>query len=116
MSRIYIYSTLSNDQLYQLKNGHSVLIAGKANVANKQLVTPKGKATPITEDEFNLLQENIVFKAHFKNGFVAASHEKSDAEAFAARELAPTDKSAQDTPETAKKRNAGGAKVKDAEA
>ncbi|MFD4837660.1 hypothetical protein ACFWP0_09135 [Achromobacter sp. NPDC058515] len=116
MSRIYIYSTLSNDQRYQLKNGRSVLIAGKANVANKQLVTPKGMATAITEDEFNLLQENIVFKAHFKNGFVAASRDKSDAEAFAARELAPMDKSAQDTPETAKKRNAGGAKVKDAEA
>ncbi|WMD23307.1 hypothetical protein RAS12_13330 [Achromobacter seleniivolatilans] len=116
MFRIYIYSTLSNDQRYQLKNGQSVLIAGKANVANKQLVTPKGMATAISEDEFNLLQENIVFKAHFKNGFVAASHDKSDAEAFAARNLEGADKSAQDTPATAKKRNAGGAKVKDAEA
>lgn len=116
MSRIYIYSTLSNDQRYQLKDGRSVLIAGKANVANKQLVTPKGKATAITEDEFNLLQENIVFRAHSKNGFVSASHDKQEAEAFAARNLEPADKSAQDTPATAKKRNAGGARVQNAEA
>lgn len=116
MSRIYIYSTLSNDQIYQLKDGRSVLIAGKANVANKQLVTPKGMATAISEDEFHLLQQNIVFKAHSKNGFVSASHDKQDAETFAARNLAPADKAAQDTPETARKRNAGGAKVKDAEA
>lgn len=116
MSRIYIYSTLSNDQRYQLKDGRSVLIAGKANVANKQLVTPKGKATAITEDEFNLLQENIVFRAHSKNGFVSASHDKQDAEAFAARNLKPADKSAQDTPATAKERNAGGARVQNAEA
>lgn len=116
MSRIYIYSTLSNDQRYQLKDGRSVLVAGKANVANKQLITPKGMATAISEDEFNLLQENIVFKAHSNNGFVSASHDKQDAEAFASRNLEASDKSAQDTPETAKKRNAGGAKVKDAEA
>jgi hypothetical protein len=116
MSRIYIYSTLSNDQRYQLKNGKSVLVTGKANVANKQLVTPKGMVTGVSEDEFNLLQENIVFKAHSKNGFVSASHDTQDAETFAARNLEAADKSAQDTPETAKKRNPGGAKVKDAEA
>ncbi|CAB3812253.1 hypothetical protein [Achromobacter denitrificans] len=116
MSRIYIYSTLSNDQRYQLKNGKSVLVTGKANVANKQLVTPKGMVTAVSEDEFNLLQENIVFKAHLKNGFVSGSHAKQDAEVFAAGNLEPADKAAQDTPETAKKRNAGGAKVKDTEA
>lgn len=115
MSRIYIYSTLSNDQRYQLKDGRSVLIAGKANVANKQLVTPKGMVTSISEDEFNLLQENIVFKAHAKNGFVSGSHGREDAESFAARELEPADKAAQDTPATARRRNAGGAKVQVAE-
>ncbi len=116
MSRIYIYCTLSNDQRYQLKDGRSVLVAGKANVANKQLVTPKGMATSITEDEFNLLQENIVFNAHAKNGFVSASHDKQDAETFAERHLEAADKSAQDTPATAKKRNQAGAKVQGSEA
>ena len=116
MSKIYVYSTLSNDQRYQLKDGRSVFIAGKANVANKQLVTLKGVVTAITEDEFNLLQENIVFIAHSKNGFVSGDHEKRDPEVFAERNLEGADKSAQDTPATAKKRNTGGAKVKDAEA
>ncbi len=116
MSRIYIYSTLSNDQRYQLKNGTSVLVTGKANVANKQLVTPKGMVTVVSEDEFNLLQENIVFKAHSKNGFVSASHDKQDAETFAERNLEAADKSAQDTPATARRRNNGGAKVQGAEA
>ena len=116
MSRIYIYSTLSNDQRYQLKDGRSVLVAGKANVANKQLVTPKGAVTVVSEDEFNLLQENIVFIAHAKNGFLSGDYTRHDADTFAERNLEAADKSAQDTPETAKKRNAGGAKVKDAEA
>lgn len=115
MSKIYIYSTLSNDQRYQLKDGRSVLIAGKANVANKQLVTPKGMVTAVTEDDFNLLQENIVFAAHSKNGFLSADHERRDPEAFAERNLEPADKSAQDTQATAKKRNAGGARVQGGE-
>jgi len=111
MSNIYIYSTLSNDQLYALKDGRSVLIAGKANVADKRLITPRGKATAITEDEFALLQENIVFAAHSRNGFVSAAHHKEDAEKFAEKHLEAADKSAQDTPETAKKRNSKAAKV-----
>ncbi|VFR32535.1 FIG00949047: hypothetical protein [plant metagenome] len=115
MSRIYIYSTLSNDQRYALKDGRSVLIAGKANVSDKRLVTPKGKATEITEDEFALLQQNIVFAAHSKNGFVSASHDRQDAESFAKRNLEPADKSRQDTPETAAKRNPNAAKTKVAE-
>lgn len=113
MSRIYIYSTLSNDQRYQLKDGRSVLIAGKANVANKQLVTPKGVVTPVSEDEFNLLQENIVFIAHAKNGFLSGDHSHQDPEVFAERNLEAADKSAQDTPTTAKKRNPAGAKTQD---
>ncbi|PWF25054.1 hypothetical protein [Corticimicrobacter populi] len=114
MSQIFVYSTLSNDQRYQLEDGREVFVRGRANVSDGGLVTPKGKVTPIGEDEFNLLQKNIVFKAHSKNGFVSAAHRSEDPERFASANLEPADKSAQDTPATAKKRNAGGAKVAEA--
>lgn len=115
MSRIFIYSTLSNDQRYRLKDGRTVLVAGKANVANKQLVTPKGVVTSISEDEFNQLQENIVFQAHARNGFIAGSHDRQNPETFASRNLAGADKAAQDTPASARRRNPAAAKAQDSE-
>jgi len=97
---IYVYSTLSNDQAYDLKDGRTVVIYGKANVADKRLMTPKGKVTKVTEDEFILLQENIVFKAHAKNGFLTGSYDEMNTERFVEANLEPADKSAQASPTT----------------
>ena len=75
----YVYSTLSSDQVYTLyhteegripKIVYKVHVKGGANVASKQLVTPLGVATRITEKQKELLLENRVFKIHVENGFV----------------------------------------------
>ena len=43
MTDYYVYSTLSNDNTYG-----GVFIAGKANVANKNIVTPQGISPSIS--------------------------------------------------------------------
>jgi hypothetical protein len=79
MAKVYVFSTLANDQLYQnwleggndmpLK-GHSVLIKGGTGVANDRLVTPIGVATEITDEDYAELQKNQVFIRHEKEGFI----------------------------------------------
>lgn len=112
MSKVYVYSTLSNHQKYALDNGTEVLIAGRANVANKNLITPKGVVTVIDEDTLNLLQSNKVFAAHSRNGFISCDSRKEDPEEHAKKNMEAADKSAQATKASLAKSNKA-AKVKD---
>ncbi|AZD85004.1 hypothetical protein C4K14_2170 [Pseudomonas chlororaphis subsp. aureofaciens] len=91
--KIYLYSTLSNDQSYtsyqQVDGGapqpvSSILVHGKANVSTKQFVTPRGTATEVTAEQLAELRTNDVFKLHVKNGFITISQAKEDAEKVAA--------------------------------
>lgn len=108
--KVYVYSTLSNDQVYAVEEGE-IFIAGKANVSNKHFLTPKGVVTPITEDQLEQLRKNIVFRKHSENGFLVISTSKVDPEDVA-RDMAGPDNSAQDTEETAHKRNRRAARRK----
>lgn len=89
---IYVYSTLSNDQRYtsyshrdgaapQVDN--SIFIAGKANVANKHLITPRGMVTEVTAEQLQALRRDLVFQQHVKNGFITISNAKADPEKIA---------------------------------
>lgn len=110
--KIYIYSTLSNDQNYSIgDDDNTVLIAGKANVSNKNFLTPRGMSTTISEGTFEQLQRNIIFQAHSKNGFVTASVKKMDVDEVAA-DMEQKDNSAQGTVESMKKKDAKAAHVK----
>lgn len=53
-------------------------INGKANLANKSLITPRGAVTRITDAEHDLLQSNPVFQAHLRNGFVTVEDYRAD--------------------------------------
>lgn len=112
MSNVYVYSTLSNNQEYVLENGTKVLIAGRANVANKNLITPKGVVTIIDEDTLNQLQQVKVFAAHSRNGFISCDSRKEDPEDHAKKNMEAADKSAQATKESLAK-NKKAAKVKE---
>lgn len=90
---IYVYSTLSNDQRYTTYNGvsggapqpaRSIFIAGKANVANKNFITPLGVATEVTAEELAELRRNEVFKVHEQNGHLSVSQAKVDPDKVAA--------------------------------
>ncbi len=93
MSKIYIYSTLANDQRYTnwIKGGgdvpvevHNVLIKGGAGVANDRFVTPLGVVTEIDDFDLEELRKNAGFNQHEKDGFVSVSTKKVEAEKAAA--------------------------------
>ena len=102
MARIYIYSTLTGDQLYtnykQSPNGVAIptaeiLICGGANLMTKALVTPRGTVTEITAEDLAELRKNEVFNLHVENGFIQISESKADADIVAA-DMTGRDKSA----------------------
>lgn len=89
MAKIYIYSTLTSDQLYtsykSSTNGvplptSKILIRGGANLMTKHLVTPQGVVTEVTAEELAELRKNEVFKLHVENGFIQVSDAKKDIE------------------------------------
>lgn len=125
--RIYVYSTLTNDQLYtkwsqpdvgQLNERlHQVFIKGGSNMSSgsfPHFITPRGVSTPISEEDFaylmgenhdpaspNFLKDgDIDFKNHMKRGFIQVSREKVDPEVAVAKGMEFADKSAPLTPQS----------------
>lgn len=101
MKSVYVYSTLSTDQLYTLyvRGGNDIprpdkqiLVKGGANVANKHLWTPRGVVTEITEEELALLRDNKLFQIHEKNGYVKVDKAKVEVEK-AVSDMEPRDES-----------------------
>lgn len=93
MAKVYVFSTLANDQLYTNwiaggndlpVKGHSVLIKGGTGVANDRLITPLGVSTEITDYDLEELQRNPQFKEHEKNGFLVVKNKKAETEKVAA--------------------------------
>jgi len=74
-----------------------VTIQGGHGVANKHFVTPKGVVTAVTDQEFEMLQQNPDFKRHVDAGFLSYDKKKVDPEKKAAN-MAPKDGSAPLTP------------------
>lgn len=100
----FIYSTLSNDNVYvqyaEQKSNNlapvavgSIYIAGKANITNKNLLTPKGVVTEVTEAQLKDLELSEVFNIHVKNGFITVDKSKKDADKVA-KDMTAKDKSA----------------------
>lgn len=102
---MYIYSTSSADQKFNLfrKKANKgdvpivagfVIIKGKANVANKNLVTESGIVTKITDAEFELLEKVPAFKKMVKAGFMSHDAKRLEAEDVAKDRLEAKDKAA----------------------
>lgn len=90
---IYVYSTLSNDQRYTTYRGvsggapqpaQSIFIAGKANVSNRNFITPLGVVTEVTAEQLAELRRNEVFRLHETNGHLSISQTHTDPEKVAA--------------------------------
>ena len=101
----YIASTMSADVNYCVygktpTGSHevrrSILILGKANVADKHFITKDGAVTKVSNEELALLKEHPVFKMHEAGGFVKVCASESRAENV--KELAKKDASAPKTP------------------
>lgn len=91
--KLYVYSTLTCDQNYTNHDTGGadlpvplppVFIKGGAGVANDRLITPRGVATEITEEQAEYLRANPMFQLHEKNGYVQISADKVDADKAAA--------------------------------
>lgn len=93
-SDYYVYSTLSNDNRYG-----EVLINGKANVANKNVITPLGVVTRITSAQLDEAKTFPVFQLHMDNGYLTVEKYKEDAD-LVASDMTGRDASAPETPET----------------
>ena len=93
MATLHVFSKLSADQNYHdwIPGGadmpvkaHTVLIKGGAGVITKNLLTPLGVHTEISEKDAEMLNCNEVFKLHQKNGFVQIQKKNADVEKVAA--------------------------------
>ncbi len=91
--KLFIFSTLASDVAYtnHAQGGADmpidlppVLIKGGAGVANDRIVTPRGVATTVTEEQVEYLRANQVFQLHEKNGFVMVSETYADPDTVAA--------------------------------
>jgi len=91
--KLFVFSTLASDVAYtnHAQGGADlpidlppVLIKGGAGVANDRIVTPRGVATEVTEEQVEYLRANQVFQLHEKNGFVMVSESYADPDTVAA--------------------------------
>jgi hypothetical protein len=118
----YIVSTLTNSQefpLYSKPAGpgqppvakRSIVIAGKAGLPNKHLLTPRGVVTPVTSDDLEVLEGNKIYQRLKENGWLTViDSDPRDADKVAA-DQAEGDGGKQLTPADVKK-NQAAAKVK----
>ena len=91
--KLYVFSTLASDVAYtnHAQGGGDlpidlppVVIKGGAGIANERIVTPRGVATEVTEEQVEYLRANQVFQLHEKNGFVMVSESYADPDTVAA--------------------------------
>lgn len=75
----YVLSKLANTQVYTKYvkgiNNLNILqsqieIKGGADVTNKNLVTPEGVTTKVTDDELEILKQNPDFMRHVEKGHI----------------------------------------------
>lgn len=97
-----VYSTLACDNVYaqhvqSTKDlhhfEHKILIKGGAGVANKHLITPKGVATIVTDEQLEALEKNPGFAQHKKNGFITVQKSGNEAVDKAVKNMKADDES-----------------------
>lgn len=84
---VYVKNT-SNDLgvVQKHPNGKQmrVTIKGGHGVANKNLVTPRGVVTEVSDEDMQLLLEDKIFQRHMKAGFMSYDKKNVDPEKKAA--------------------------------
>ena len=103
----YVYSTLTGDQEYALypppkdidfkgipKPLKTVVVYGGSNVINKNMVTPRGVVTHVTDEQLKTLEQIKAFQKHRTRNFISVDKSKHDPEKVA-KDMQPRDSSAQ---------------------
>ena len=107
----YVYSTATSDIRYteyhkgpatesSARLKRTLLIKGGANLAplTGLLITPKGVATKVTDEELDFLNSLESFKRHLTAGFMFVDKAEKDPNKVAAAGMASQDRSAPITP------------------
>lgn len=98
----YVFSTLTANTAYAIYNYEShdlpiiekqIVIKGGANLADKNLVTPQGVMTEVSDEDLALLEQDYHFKDHIKNGFIKVEKRKAEVEK-AVKDMKDKDRSA----------------------
>jgi len=98
----YIYSTLTAGQEYRgYKKGQgdlnniawTVTINGGTNISSKNLITPEGVLTTVSDKDLALLKTNKAFLRHAERGFIIIETKKVEVERVA-KDMTKKDKSA----------------------
>lgn len=103
----YIYSTLTNDQKYTIwskssasqeakKPEKTIHIKGGHGRMGKNLITPIGVGTEVTEEELKALLTLDSFNRHVERGFLTVEKKEAPAEKVASN-MKGRDKSSQNT-------------------
>ena len=71
-----------------------ITIHGGAGIANKNLITPNGVVTEVTDEEMEFLNSHDTFNQWKKNGFVKVEKKKVDVEKVVANMNDKSDPSA----------------------
>lgn len=84
----FVYSTLAAGVDYHIFGKaaegmpaikeRTISIAGGAGIANKNLITPQGVVTEVTDEEAALLEQHGLFQLHAKNGHVSIQRKRAD--------------------------------------
>lgn len=90
MSKNFVYSTLASGVDYHIygkaaegmpaHRERTITINGGAGIANKNLITPQGVVTEVTEEELSALENHSLFLLHKKNGHMTVQRVKADVE------------------------------------
>lgn len=107
---MYVYSTLTNDNVYPIyENGvitKSILINGKANLINKNLITPQGIVTNVMDEDIELLKKDHNFMDQVNAGYFTIEAKKAEVEKVA-KDMTEKDGSAPMTKKDIDKANKG---------
>lgn len=104
----YVYSTNSSDTVFVFYKPalggvnsaqHKVLIKGGHGVARKDLVTPYGVKTEVSDADLELLEKHAVFKRKVDKGFLTVLKNKNEKTEKIANEMMNRDKGAPLTPQ-----------------
>ena len=104
----YVFSTLTCDTNYCIYGNQTnrdvaiakkkILIHGGHGVANKHVYTPMGVMTEVSEEDMKLLEADVHFQNHVKDGFIKVEKKKADTAKVAA-DMEQKDGSAPLTPQ-----------------
>lgn len=118
----HIYSTLSastqyvtyrkNDSREMAIAEKRITIKGGANVASKNLITPRGVVTTVSDEDYAELMQNPVFLKHLEGHYIFCDPVKANANKVAEKNMEARDVSAPLTPDDPKFQNVKGKGVR----